>query len=132
MDPNKKSLKVSNIYSCIFCNYNTYKIFDYNKHLTTSKHKILTNPNTNVAKVAKYSCNCGKSYKHPSSLSAHKKNCEMKNNDNSCNNYENNINNVSDKDDLIILLLQQNAQLIQQNSELVKNGINNNKNSKND
>jgi hypothetical protein len=49
--------------------------------LTTRKHKILTNPNEiltqkNAKNAKKYICNCGKEYKHASTLSAHKKICD--------------------------------------------------------
>ena len=70
-------------YVCDFCNYNTFSRKDYNKHLLTDKHNKLTNTNLdkkeipeNPIKVEKiYKCNCGKIYKHQSSLCKHKKIC---------------------------------------------------------
>ena len=51
---NKKSPKISSYnYECIFCDYFTNKINDYDKHLTTAKHERLTNTNKKSPKVAK-------------------------------------------------------------------------------
>jgi len=70
-------------YVCEFCNYNTFSKKDYNKHLLTDKHKKLQNTSSDEQKNPKnpiiddrlYKCNCGKSYKHQSSLCNHKKKC---------------------------------------------------------
>ena len=126
MNPNEKSQKVANIFSCFFCNYTTCKKSDYTKHAATDKHKILTNPNIKVAKVAEFICNCGKSYKHSSSLSAHKKKCtdNIFNNvdNNNINNVSNNGNNniVSDKDDLITYLVKENQDFKNLILEIIK------------
>ena len=59
-------------YECLKCEYACSKNSDYTKHLLTTKHKILTNPNQKVANVASpFMCSCGKSYRHSSSLSCH-------------------------------------------------------------
>ena len=91
MNPNKKVEKVennSNNFFCEYCNYECFRKEHFNKHLLTSKHKkmenskkILINPNEKVEKVEnlennKFVCICGKSYKHKSSLCAHKKTCK--------------------------------------------------------
>jgi hypothetical protein len=62
--------------TCETCNFKCYKQSNYNKHLLTAKHKCLTttteqNPKTAVA----HTCDCGKTYKHLSSLCKHKNNC---------------------------------------------------------
>ncbi len=52
--------------------------------MSTRKHKILTNPNVFLAEHKHHICECGKIYKHSSTLCAHKKKCELinlKNND---------------------------------------------------
>lgn len=71
--------KSSNFYNCEICDYVTSRKSQYDRHLTTLKHKILINPNEKVPKVpdSKYVCKCGKEYKHLSSLCHHKKSCEM-------------------------------------------------------
>jgi hypothetical protein len=66
---------------CETCNFICYKKSNYDKHLTTRKHKNLTNPNNLGIEVGeKIICNkCNKIYKHISTLSAHKKKCVVKN-----------------------------------------------------
>ena len=77
---NKKIPKNPQTYSCDKCFYITNNKKDFNKHLLTRKHKILTNTNEKSQKIPKsndmYECICGKKYKHSSSLSKHKKNCK--------------------------------------------------------
>ena len=64
-------------YTCTHCDYNSSKNGDYNKHLATDKHIRNTNPNEKSQKVATaYTCNCGKIYKHMSSLCNHRKTCD--------------------------------------------------------
>ena len=76
---NEKSPKNPKNYSCEFCYYFTSNKKDYNKHLLTRKHKILTNTNEKSPKIPKtldmYECECGKKYKHTSSLCKHKRTC---------------------------------------------------------
>jgi hypothetical protein len=75
MSPTKNSQKIANTFRCELCDYTCNKKSDYNKHLTTNKHKILQDPTLNVANIQNYVCNCGKTYKHSSTLYAHKKTC---------------------------------------------------------
>ena len=119
MTTNEKSLKSHFIFSCLNCDYYTSSKKDFNKHNLTSKHTRLTNTNEKSQKNPddkSYLCNCGKVYKHMSSLCKHKTNC---------NTIQIKETEVSDKE-LIILLLKQNSQLIEQNAELTKNGTYNN------
>tara|TARA_Y100000992_G_scaffold128641_1_gene84708 strand:- start:6384 stop:7292 length:909 start_codon:yes stop_codon:yes gene_type:complete len=75
---NKKLAENRQLFYCKFCDYSCRKQSDFNKHLNTTKHKILINPNKKVAELAKaFMCSCGKSYKHASSLSNHKKKCTI-------------------------------------------------------
>lgn len=69
-------------YNCENCDFNTCNKKDYNRHLTTVKHKkILDKLNDNkipenVPKI--YKCiNCEKVYKHAPTLSRHKKTCSI-------------------------------------------------------
>ena len=72
----KNSPKVANKFYCEKCDYVCYKQSDYNKHLSTRKHKRLTNTYNEVPKNSnEYVCGCGKSYKHRQSLYSHKTKC---------------------------------------------------------
>ena len=68
-------------YSCEKCKYITDNKKDYSKHLLTAKHQkreniLHKNPGTdNEADEKIYYCNCGKTYKHHSSLWNHKNKC---------------------------------------------------------
>jgi hypothetical protein len=52
----KNVSKVSTEYYCIDCNYNTLYKCNYNKHLLTAKHKMMTNDDKKVSKVFKCEC----------------------------------------------------------------------------
>ena len=73
---NEKVPKSSINFFCKICNYNTFRESQYNRHISTDKHKRLTVTNKKVPKSSmKYICECGKEYVHASSLSKHKRNC---------------------------------------------------------
>ena len=82
MNPNFLSSESSQKFSCECCSYNTSRRSQFDRHLTTAKHKILMNPNEKsseeVVEVSIYICGCGKKYKHQSSLCTHKKTCDNK------------------------------------------------------
>lgn len=80
MSTNKKVPKVPDIFSCLVCDYSSIRESQYNRHLLTRKHKILTNTNKKFQKTQddkSYQCVCGHSYKFASSLCFHKKKCLM-------------------------------------------------------
>ena len=114
-----KTEKIVNNYCCNFCYFNTSNKTDFNRHLSTQKHKnnVLTT-NDNVKNLKKYICeNCEKEYNDRAGLWRHKKKCQE-------TNIEIDKDEPTDKE-LIMMLLKQNSQLIEQNAELTKNGINN-------
>tara|TARA_A100001015_G_scaffold314417_1_gene423812 strand:- start:688 stop:1605 length:918 start_codon:yes stop_codon:yes gene_type:complete len=78
----KKAPKNAENFLCETCNFKCSKKSDYNRHLLTAKHKILTNTPEKTPKNATFDCECGKSYKHRQSLNSHKKKCmfEISNN----------------------------------------------------
>ena len=78
MNTNKKVENNSSCFFCEYCNYECSRKEHFNKHLLTSKHKKMENPNKKVENLEnnKFVCICGKSYKHKSSLCAHKKTCK--------------------------------------------------------
>ena len=116
---------------CSNCDFKCFKLGDWNRHLSTGKHKRLINPNNITSNYIKttHSCNCGKVYKHMSSLCAHKKKCkddEM---------MYNGIN-IKDKDALVLHLLKENSKLTNKLIEMtpqtsITNNNTNNSNSHN-
>jgi hypothetical protein len=134
---NKFGAKMSNNedanYECVLCHYKCYKKFNYDRHVLSAKHKKATKINNLATKneqneqLLSYCCNkCGKKYNDRTGLWRHKKKC--------CNETNNQTSQLSElnKDELIIALLKQNAELIKGQQEmfvkLTENGINNNSN----
>jgi len=73
-----KSQKIAKNFLCENCNYNCSNKFDFNKHLLTTKHKMIIDGNQKSQKIATpHSCECGKLYKFASGLSRHKNNCNV-------------------------------------------------------
>jgi hypothetical protein len=105
-----KSKKVAQKYLCENCNYSTYKKTDFNKHLATRKHKIVTDSydlSPNLAEKC-YGCECGKSYKHRQNLYTHKKKCIYKK-----ENEENKLIEMDKVDykDLFIKMIHENSEM---------------------
>jgi hypothetical protein len=122
-------------YYCKFCHFKCSQKCDWNRHLLTSKHIIRSQGNTlEIKKLEKtFFCGCGKKFKTNSGLWKHqsKSNC--------CKQIEKGFDNGSpnmfkeiDKDELIITLLKQNADLIKGQQDMIikltENGIMNNSN----
>ncbi len=101
------SPKNADKYVCEPCNFKCCKLCDYDRHINTRKHDILTNTNETIAKNAKkFECKCGKKYKHMSSLCGHKTTCSVTQGTNNMNN--NTIEFQLDKELLINMLLKNN------------------------
>ena len=75
LKPVRKNIDCLDAKSCIMCNYTTSRQSQYNRHIMTTKHKILTNPNEQISKKISFACQCGKIYKHMPSLCCHKRTC---------------------------------------------------------
>lgn len=113
MPPNEKMPKNADVFVCESCDFKCNKLSNYNKHILTRKHKILTNPNAILTKKMpdeSFTCKCGKTYKHLSSLCNHKKKC----------NYEENINTIIDVEKKVSEPISTECvlELIKQNKEL--------------
>ena len=64
-------------HSCEKCNYYTSSKKDFNKHILTAKHKMITNGNEKSQKNSNpHMCECGKKYNFASGLSRHKQKCQ--------------------------------------------------------
>jgi len=116
-------------FECEKCDYSCSKKGDWNRHLLTRKHKIVTNDDTNTPKT--FICECGKSYKHRQNLHAHKKIC----------NYEEKVENIQEEEkeendlnykDMFLAMMNENKELKGMMKEIIPNiGNNNNNNSHN-
>ncbi len=117
MSPKIFGSKSSKKYECLTCDYITSRKSQYDRHVLTAKHLILINPKKELKilmqKVPEqFSCSCGKSYKHQSSLCAHKKKCGSK--DDISNAI---VETLQQPESVFTLLLNQNMELIKQNQE---------------
>jgi len=83
-DDDSKVAKVAQSFYCKLCDYNCSKKSNFEKHLTTDKHKkrllddqMMTNNDQKEQKVAQhlFTCECGKKYKYKQGLCVHKKKC---------------------------------------------------------
>ncbi len=121
----KKMPKNAEFLYCEFCDFNTSKESNYNKHILTRKHqeayKGLTNATKKMPKNAEFECKCGNAYKHRQSLYKHRKLCLHYGSNiiidqpNIISNVGNNTNNSVTKDsefkELILLLLKENKEI---------------------
>jgi len=106
-------------FKCDNCYYFTCNKKDYNKHILTQKHKMLTNDlhknpiNPTMNEIKNNVCECGNSYKHRQSLYKHKKICSF--NSNTTTNITNNTNLQQINFDTNIVL-----ELVKKNQEFQK------------
>jgi hypothetical protein len=125
--PNAKTPENAHKYVCNHCDFKCSQESNYNQHLLTLKHKIRTNPNEKVPENAEktYKCDCGKQYKHLSSLCNHKKNCDgVKKIHTEKNIVVSETNEKLDHESLIKELMKQNNEfktmLIEQNTKIME------------
>ena len=113
----KKSQKVLEKYFCKDCDYSTSYKKDFNKHLLTDKHKMLTNVDKELPKVLKkdFSCECGKIYKHRQSLNVHKKKCNYNNLEIENKIIDNNL----DYKSMFVTMMKENQELRKQVTDLL-------------
>ena len=123
----EKTKKNDTNFSCIYCDFNTFKKTDYNRHCLTQKHKnnvLTTNNNTKNDKAYVCGC-CEKPFKDRVGLWRHNKTC---NNQKVCTPPKNVENTPITHDNLIIMLINQCKELRDENKELIealKNGTHN-------
>ena len=74
---NKVHIGSSN-YECKQCDYTTCRKSQYDRHLTTAKHKFRTNGTnrTDLVHINKFECECGKIYTARNSFWYHKQKCK--------------------------------------------------------
>ena len=112
----KKYPKYPFQFVCENCSFYSANKKDYTRHITTRKHKMITN-NYNLGKIPEsYPCVCGKEYKHRQGLYAHKKKCSQLKEDNTYHETKETPPNNA----LVTVLLEQNTmfqELILKNEE---------------
>ena len=113
----KSCEKNAKIYVCELCDYTTSRKSSYDKHLITAKHMNTTanyiSTTTLQPQVAQpYICNCGKEYKHHSSLWNHKKKCSVniQPTTTECDNADEKDDELHNNSNLIIEILKQNQE----------------------
>ena len=73
---NEKTPFSTDKFHCEICAFRCSKKCDYNRHLSTDKHKLRTIRTLSPQKTPTiYQCGCGSSYKHSSSLWNHRQKC---------------------------------------------------------
>jgi len=112
----KKYPKYPVQFVCENCSFYSANKKDYTRHITTRKHKMITN-NYNLGKMPdSYPCVCGKEYKHRQGLYAHKKKCSQLKEDNTYHETKE----TPPNNELVTVLLEQNTmfqELILKNEE---------------
>ena len=112
---NENTPKNADKYFCNFCNFKCNKNSDWLRHIDTLKHQNTKNTNEITPKNARsYACDCGKKYKHASSLWNHKKKC----NHESDHAQESSIVHTKIDSNMVLELIQQNKELQKQLVEL--------------
>jgi hypothetical protein len=110
------TIKKTNDFICESCDFKCSKKNNYEKHLTTRKHKTTTNNNIDLP-IKTYDCVCGKSYNHRASLFNHNKKCK----------YEPPKPKLYEKEDIVDVLMKENMdfkniimEVVKNNAELLK------------
>jgi hypothetical protein len=104
--------KTDKFFHCETCDFKCCKTGDWNRHLFTAKHKkyvkgddLVTNGDANYII---YICDaCNKNYTSRNGLWKHKKKCQI-----------NNSPDLSNKDELIMMLIKQNSELIKEQTDI--------------
>lgn len=126
--------KMSNLFCCKKCNYNTDRKNNYERHILSRKHKKTISAAKKYAQIEQnnnekvFQCICGNIYKYNRGLSKHKKTCTLHKTDEI-------ISNEQLTPELILKVIQQNKELtdiiLQQNTTINKLCDNSNNNSSN-
>jgi len=110
-------------YRCDKCDFNCNKKYDYERHLSTRKHKMIHEDNELGANEGRksYSCHCGNVYKHQSGLYRHKKICTIENSSQTSNTNDDKYDMLSNT---ILLLVNENREfkqlLVDQNAKMME------------
>ena len=118
--------KKQKIFYCKICDFTTSNKFNYEKHLSTAKHKNIekyvkntTKLQENATRESVFICECGKNYPYRGSLYNHKKKCsyDVKKNENYKQNViDTSMTNIEEKTqeapkNLILKLVEENTEI---------------------
>lgn len=135
MEPNIEQIeqKMSNLFFCNFCDYTTSRKLNYERHLSTDKHKKRVmepfgakitqkneqneqnDENNKTVNSDIFECDCGKEYKYSRGLSKHKKTCSKQK---SIFEHYNNEGELKVLTNLVLEVVKKNQELVTQNNEL--------------
>ena len=118
-----KTSKHIKTFECDICIFNCSKKGDYNRHLNTAKHKMLSHVDDNDDKknIKLYTCSCDRSYKYRQSYYRHKKSCTYTDNENNIiitNDNSTILNLISQNKELMNLLVVKNQEHREETSKL--------------
>jgi hypothetical protein len=129
----ENTLFTPNYFYCNDCDFKCSKNCDWNRHLSTRKHKNVAKMFTNVDdftpkitpnKIQNFICDCGKEYKYRQSLYVHKKKCFYKNQEID-NESEESTGELAILTNMIVEMMKTNQDLQKSLVEVCKNGISN-------
>lgn len=115
-------------FHCEKCDYTCIKQSDYNKHLLTRKHQMVTNGNGMVTKNSPhhFTCGCGNVYRHKSGFCRHKRTCDFTPKTSSPSTIcdEDNTDDNPSNPDLVMMLVKQNQEfkdlIVTQNNQIIE------------
>ena len=118
----KKNSKKLLKFSCEFCNFICSNKQDYTRHLSTRKHKMMTDSDEKNSN--EYICLCGKKYKYRQGLSIHKKTCTFveetgQEGEKICNEISDKINEFQIDKELLIKMLLKNQDVMEKMMEII-------------
>jgi len=114
-------------FNCEICDFTCCKKGDYNRHITTRKHKLATNSNKDYIKKTSYCCdNCNKEYLDRTGLWRHKKKCSIIQGEIN-NSVQKNVMSEDSNNNPLMFFLSQNQHLMEKLIDLMPN-INNTNN----
>jgi hypothetical protein len=129
----QNSPKLAEKYNCEKCDYKCSKKSDFDKHISTLKHKMSYDElHTTLQK--KYTCECGKEYVYRQGLYNHRKKCKTTEQElyetpsenmiiqlNSMNNHHNNVGDITQLTSLVIEVVKNNSEFQKQMLDMCKN-----------
>lgn len=136
---NMDNPKSSGKYYCYKCDYTTSRESQWNRHISTQKHKSVSVDNKKVPKgSSRFICGCGKEFVYNSGLSKHRKKCTIEKKEEKSEIHQENIKleikeeqlstEFNNKNDIIMTLINENKKLMETIKTMAPKMGNNNNN----